>query len=348
MRRCVAPQAQKEGNAGQKHAGGVGGGDGGDLVSADGDQVFGRHGTQPGGQLGGAIGGEFIGVHLDAEAHGGGPSQVVFSLRVREIALLAKNIDKLGQALLPHLRQYGFQQMLEVVAVAVAELVGNFMGAHEGGDNVHGMAPGKRLQRPQLLYFGLLVQAVAALGLHGGGAAQQHPVQALAAGFNQLVEGHFPSAAHRVVDATAAGGDFLVTYPLQLLLELVLARAGERQMRMGVDQSRQGDLAARIQFQPAGLQVALRKSFGLGTNELDLSLPGPDAHIGLDAQAICLAAACHAVGSRIDQLADITDKGVGGNHFFLIGFKRWKVGTSSGSSKLSGPWVILGMLPSLT
>ncbi len=101
-RRGVAPEAQEEGDAGQQHAGGIGGGDGGDLVVADGDQVLGRDGAQPGGQLGGVVGGELVGVHLDLEAHGGGPAQVVFGLRVGEITLLAKNIDELGQALFLH------------------------------------------------------------------------------------------------------------------------------------------------------------------------------------------------------------------------------------------------------
>ena len=38
----------------------------------DGDQVLGRDGAQPGGQRGGVVGGEFVGMHLDLEAQGGG------------------------------------------------------------------------------------------------------------------------------------------------------------------------------------------------------------------------------------------------------------------------------------
>lgn len=48
------------------------------------------------------------------------------------------------------------------------------------------------------------------------------------------------------------------------------------------------------------------------------------------------------------RLGEGGDAGGSGGYFFLIGFSRWKVGTSSGSSKASGPWVMLGMVPSLT
>jgi hypothetical protein len=53
-------------------------------------------------------------------------------------------------------------------------------------------------------------------------------------------------ALHRGVDASATGSDLLVGEPLQALLELVFARAGEDQVRVTVDEAGQDRLPCGI------------------------------------------------------------------------------------------------------
>src|SRR5207244_399825 len=80
-------------------------------------------------------------------------------------------------------------------------------------------------------------QAIAALHLDGGDAEREESPQATSCQVLQLLLRGLADAPHRGVDASTTGSDLLVGEPLEALLELVLARAGEDQVRVTVDEA---------------------------------------------------------------------------------------------------------------
>jgi hypothetical protein len=241
--------------------------------------MLGRDRAQPGRQFGSVVGSEFIGMHLDLESPGRGLDQVVFRLRVGKIAILAKNIHEFSQVLFLDLRQDLRQQVIEIILVPSLIGLRDLMGAHERGDDAHGMPLRRGSQRLQLLHFGLQVQAIPALGFQGRRAAEQHPVESLFTGCDQVREADGPGLAHRALDAAAAAGDLLVAHPLQLQLEFILARAGEGQVGVRVDQTGKGNASFGIHFQSSGFQMALAAPVFFRTDKFDKPLFGADTHI---------------------------------------------------------------------
>ena len=109
-----------------------------------------------------------------------------------------------------------------------------------------GCAGGQHLDRPQHPQLGLEVEAVAALGLGGGGAERQHLGQAGAPAVDQLVLARRARGGHGLDDAAAGGGDLGIGRAAEASPQLVAAIAAEHQVGMRIDEARHHRAAARV------------------------------------------------------------------------------------------------------
>ncbi len=203
------------------------------------------------------------------------------------------------------------------------------MGAHESGDDGQRMQAGQLLQRLQLFQFGLQVQAVAALGFQGRGAAEQHLVEPFPADRDQVRQADGPGFAHRALDAAAAAGDLLVADALQLQPEFILARAGKREVGVGIDEARAAPGRPRRPL-PAPRAPAGKVAAHSAAEPIKLMVPcrAPIQTFSWTRRDISFPAADHAVGAGVDQLADIFDERVGGDHISCpeqVALNSWKL-----------------------
>ena len=112
------------------------------------------------------------------------------------------------------------------------------MGAEVGRNDLHRPfrpQPVGHLDQPDL---GLEVQAVAGLGLDRRHAVAEHLVQPAAAVGEQVVGGGRPGRGDRRQDPAAGGQDLEVAGAALAQEHLALARAGEQQMGVRIDQAR--------------------------------------------------------------------------------------------------------------
>src|SRR5205823_14210468 len=89
-------------------------------------------------------------------------------------------------------------------------------------------------------------QAVTALDFDGGHAKGKHAFKSSSSGRLQFFLASPANLLDGGVNAASAAGDFFVSPALQALLELVLPRAGEHQMRVTIDEAGEYDLPAGI------------------------------------------------------------------------------------------------------
>ena len=87
------------------------------------------------------------------------------------------------------------------------------VGPQEGGDQVHRVAPVQDPDGPELLQLRLRVQAVAALGLAGGGAQAQHLVQGPGGPWPPAPPGRRSGGPDGGQDAAALGQDLQIGRP---------------------------------------------------------------------------------------------------------------------------------------
>jgi hypothetical protein len=115
---------------------------------------------------------------------------------------------------------------------------------------------------------------------------------------------------------------------------------------MGVDKSGHRDKSFGVNFKSVLFEPAAAKKFLLGADELDRPLLCRNADIILQTQGIAFPAAHDPVGTGIDQLADIFNNTVDGDHYsfpetnfpvFMEPFyeKSWLISTARTDGKLN-------------
>src|SRR5207247_10532968 len=127
-------------------------------------------------------------------------------------------------------------------------------------------------------------RAVSGLGLGGRAAVQQHPVQTGLAQLDQRIVAGGAGRLDRGLDAAAARRDLLVARATQGPLELVLPRAGERQVGVRIDEPRQDGTAGGVDLHAAAPEVDLAPVVTFVADEDDPAVARRQAAVLDDAQ----------------------------------------------------------------
>ena len=141
-------------------------------------------------------------------------------------------------------------------AVACPILGRHLVGGEQGRHQVHRMPAGGLADGAELLELVLLVEAVAALRLGGGGAPGEHLVHPPQDVGDQLLLARPAGGGHGREDAAAGRRDLLVGLARQPRRELLLAAAGPGEMGVGIDETR--DQRAPAAVEPLGVRQARR------------------------------------------------------------------------------------------
>ncbi len=120
------------------------------------------------------------------------------------------------------------------------------MGSHVGGDDIHRMALIQLPHDTQLLQFGLLVQSVSALSLHGGDPQPEHRIEAPPARCHQFLFCRIPGSPGGIEDAAAPPHDFHVAVAPHPPGELLLPVSAEDKVGMGIYKARQQRLSGGV------------------------------------------------------------------------------------------------------
>src|SRR5207245_327597 len=112
-------------------------------------------------------------------------------------------------------------------------------------------------------------QAVAALRLDGGGAVEEHAVQPPLPELDQLLDRGAPRRLDGRQNPSAAGGDRLVGGPAEALDELLLARSGEREVGVGIDEAGEDGPPGRVDLEPVPIEADLPAVLALVADEDD-------------------------------------------------------------------------------
>ena len=164
----------------------------------------------------------------------------------RIVAVVAIDVVEFGQ---PETGDLGDHLVEDFVDIRVAALVvGEFMRAEEGRDDLDRLALAEQAIDLQHLDLGRRVEPVSALALHRGGAAGQHVPQALGRALGELLLAGFAHHPGRGGDAhgNAHGLDLGRAAAAHLLRILLDARLVEDEMRVAVDQGRRDEPVAAI------------------------------------------------------------------------------------------------------
>ena len=188
------------------------------------------------------------------------------------------------------------------------------MRAEEGGDDRDGVRGGRitdRLERPHL---GLELEPVAALHLGGGGALEQHLVEAGADRRRQLRPRRLSRRLDAADDATPGGRDLTVAGPGQPAADLLVAVPREGEVRVGVDEAGNDGRAFGVEHRRPRLGGHDRGKAGLRARVHDA--PAVDGHgDGLHEGEVAQAGARARSGSRQRrEAADVADDEVGRRH----------------------------------
>ena len=151
-----------------------------------------------------------------------------------EEALVAEDIDEVGQSFGGHTRNHLVDDEVDIVLLMAAILHGDAVGAEEVGLDGHGRGFFQAADDAQELQLALGGEAVAALDLDGAGTEAHHLVEALAGHIVELVLGGGGGGFGGVEDAAATLGDLLVAEAADLVDELMLAGVGIDDVGVGV------------------------------------------------------------------------------------------------------------------
>ena len=203
------------------------------------------------GQLGAARRGQLVGVEAEGQAVVRGGAQDAAALVGGEDAVLAEDVAEAGDPLAGHGRQLLVDDAGDIRVGprvgAVAVLRRDGVRAEECRHQLDGplaAEPADQVQQPQ---FRGDVQAVSGLGFRGRRAAGQHLSQAGPAAGQQLLVGRGARRSHRREDPAAGGQDLEIAGATGAELPLGLARAGEEQVRVGVDEPGRDEAASRVE-----------------------------------------------------------------------------------------------------
>ena len=160
-------------------------------------------------------------------------------------------------------------EKLDVFFPPVAVFRRDVVGAHEGWDDVHGVEGGEVAQDLELFDLVLEVEAVAALGLDGRRARQEHPVEAAEAKGEEVVQAGRARRLDRRLNAHAPFGQLPVGQTLDPQTEFPGPVPGEGEMGVGVDETGQGDQAPSVDRDGTRLGRDLGQEFVFGPDEDD-------------------------------------------------------------------------------
>ena len=117
----------------------------------------------------------------------------------------------------------------------------------------------------------------------------------------------FAGLPHGAEDPPAPCGDLGVGRSAKTLVELALAPAGERQVRVRIDEARQDGAATGVDRQRIVAQSDGVAQLALGADEDDTAVEGCEGRVGDDLQAPLLVPATCNVADRSGQLGDSKD-----------------------------------------
>ena len=166
-----------------------------------------------------------------------------------EDSLLTEHVARGRNALFGDGRQLLVHDALQIgcgSAVAPAELGRDGVRTQERRHDLHGAFIAQLVGQPQQAQLVLRVESVARLDLDGRHAVAEHLGQPASAGRQQLLVRGRARLAHCLQDAAAGGEDLEISVAALAQLDLGLARPGEQQMGVRVDEPRRDESAARV------------------------------------------------------------------------------------------------------
>ncbi len=232
------------------------------------------------------------------------------AFRDRENPLLAEDVAEGSEPAARHLGDHFFHHLVEIPLPVGAVLDRHLVRPHEGGhhgDRVLLRGEADRFERPQL---GRGLEAVAALHLGRGGAAEQHLVEASDDGGGQLFARRRAGGLDRPYDAPAGRGDVLVGRTGQAPHDLVVTIAGKGQVGVGVDEAGNDRAAAGVQH-PFGRDVYLGLEVGVATDPDDAALGRGQGRVRQGAELAEARANARDRSREGRQEADLADREVG-------------------------------------
>ena len=203
-----------------------------------------------------------VGVDLGDKAPFLSRLQDDLGLRGGEDPRLAEHVAELGQTGLRYGGDSLLAQQADIGLPVFLILRGHGMGPQKGGNDVHGMVFAQTADDPELFELVVHIEAVAALGFHGGDAQGEHLVQGFFGLVVELVLGGLTGGVHRGEDAAAHGQDVQIGSAVELQPQLVLPPAPEDEMGVGVHQAGRDqpslsvdDLLPLLHRRPAGADL---------------------------------------------------------------------------------------------
>ena len=238
--------AQIEAGGGQQAGHGARLRHGGDALRGADDEVLGGDSAHRLRELGAADGIDLVGVNLGDKAIALARLQDCLGLLGGEDAGLAEHVAEFRQLFLGHGRDELLAQEANVAFPVRLIFLGHRVGPQEGGYQVHGVGLVEAADGAKLLELVVHIEAVAALGFHGGDAQGEHLVQSFPGLLRQLLLGGGSRGVDGGQDAAAHGQDVQIGGAVELEPQLVLPPAAEDQVGVGVHEARGHQFAAGV------------------------------------------------------------------------------------------------------
>ena len=256
---------------------------------------------------------ELVGVNSGNESEGTSGSQNLLPFVTGEHTSLDEDVAELREPVARGSRHDRPSDRIDPrhtsLRVTSIDLGRKLVGRETGRDQANGRSAGGRADRTQLLELILEIQAIPALGLGGRRSPRRHPRRALQ---NELDERVFVGTSrlpHGRSDSTAAGGDRLVTFAVETAIELRLTRPREREVRMRVDETRQGSSSPGVHL-VVQIPDQIPRKVRLRSDPLDQFIPDDDRSVGNDSQCPHRRSTGSFVTDGSSDLCEIADQGL--------------------------------------
>src|SRR4051812_27139659 len=205
-----------------------------------------RKRVDPRRELSTAARGQLIGVELGPQPEGGGGAQNALGLVDPKSRIFDEDVAAARQAFPGNSRDDSLNQQLDVRVSALAKLWRHHVGTEESGHQTDRLLPSKLAVDPKQLELRFLIHAIPTLAFDGGHAEGKHLFQEAAGAAQQIGFSRTASEPHRGENPAAVSGDLQIGPALNPLHELVGSPAGEREMRVAVDQPRNDQAAVGV------------------------------------------------------------------------------------------------------